>query len=192
MTRLIAAVAGCCFGLPLLVLLTLAGAPDAGALPGAPDAAALTDAGATAVPGATGSEASQLRAVPAALRPAFLAAARRYALPPALLAAVGKVESGFDPAAVGPPVPGGPAEGMMQFLPGSWQLFNVVPGATPFDPGPAVLAAANHLRHSGALPGGGWDVSQALFGYNHSTVYVAQVLAVAADYGYRPTEGSRS
>ncbi|HEV7207977.1 MAG TPA: transglycosylase SLT domain-containing protein, partial [Mycobacteriales bacterium] len=128
MTRLLAAACACCFGLPLLVLLSFAGAPDAAARP----------AGSVAVLGAgyvTATDASQVRDVPTALRPAFLLAAHRYALPPALLAAVGKVESGFDPAAVGPPVPGGPAEGMMQFLPSSWQLFNVIPGATPYDPG---------------------------------------------------------
>ena len=120
-----------------------------------------------------------LARVPGQLRGAFATAAVRFAVPVAVLAAVAQVESGFDAAAVGPPVPGGPALGMMQFLPGSWQLFNVVPGASPFQPGPAVLAAAHHLRSSGALPGGGWDPGRALYGYNHSALYVAQVLALA-------------
>jgi murein DD-endopeptidase MepM/ murein hydrolase activator NlpD len=136
---------------------------------------------------AGGSDLAQVAAVPADLRAAFLDAARRYALPPALLAAVGKVESGFDPAAVGPPVPGGPALGMMQFLPSSWERFNPVAGASPFDPGPAVLAAAAHLLSSGRLPGGGWDAARALFGYNRSAAYVQKVLAQAAEYGYRYT-----
>jgi hypothetical protein len=73
---------------------------------------------------------------------------------------------------------------MMQFLPSSWEIFNVVPGATPFDPGPAVLAAANHLLHSGRLPGGGWDPARGLFGYNHSQDYVDLVLLTAAGYGW--------
>jgi hypothetical protein len=131
------------------------------------------------------SDAAQVAAAPAALRGYFLTAARDYALPPALLAAVGDVESGFNPAAVGPPVPGGPAEGMMQFLPSSFALFNVVAGATPFDPGPEVIAAARHLLSSGAQPGGGFDAAAGLFGYNHSHTYVEHVLAVAAGYGYR-------
>ena len=136
-------------------------------------------------PQAGGSDSAQVAAVPADLQAAFLAAARAYALPPALLAAVAKIESGFDPDAVGPPVVGGPALGMMQFLPASWELFNPVPGATPFQPGPAVLAAAAHLLSSGRLPGGGWDAARALFGYNRSHVYVQDVLAQAASYGYR-------
>jgi murein DD-endopeptidase MepM/ murein hydrolase activator NlpD len=146
---------------------------------------------------AGGSDAAQLAAVPAELREAFLDAARRYALPPALLAAVGKVESGFDPAAVGPPVPGGPALGMMQFLHASWERFNPVPGASPFEPGPAVLAAAEHLLSSGRLPGGAWDAARALLGYNRSAAYVRTVLAQAAEYGYRysphgpPLDGDR-
>ena len=145
----------------------------------------VTGAGGPVTAAAGGSDLQQVSDVPAELQEFFLTAARRYALPPALLAAVGKVESGFNPRAVGPVVPGGPALGMMQFLPSSWELFNPVPGATPFDPGPAVLAAARHLLSSGALPGGGWDATQALFGYNHSSSYVQTVLAQAGRYGYR-------
>jgi hypothetical protein len=136
-----------------------------------------------------GSDAQQLQEVPAPLRGFFAAAAREFVLPPALLAAVAKVESGFRPDAVGPPVPGGPALGMMQFLPSSWQLFNTIPGASPFEPGPAVRAAARHLLNSGAIDGGGWDAAKALFGYNHSTAYVTKVLGQAADYGYRYSAG---
>lgn len=135
------------------------------------------------VPG--GSDAQQLRDVPAALRGFFAAATRQAVLPPALLAAVAKVESDFRPDAIGPPVPGGPAQGMMQFLPDSWRRFNTIPGASPFEPGPAVHAAARHLLASGAVPGGAWDAARALYGYNHSTAYVQRVLAQAARYGYR-------
>jgi len=137
----------------------------------------------TLAPG--GSDAQQLREVPPELRGHFAIAARQVVLPPALLAAVARVESGFRSDAVGPPVPGGPAQGMMQFLPSSWDLFNTIPGATPFQPGPAVLAAARHLLHSGGVPRGGWDAARALYGYNHSSAYVQKVLAQAADYGYR-------
>lgn len=127
---------------------------------------------------------SQLAAAPAELRGYFLDAARRYAIPPALLVAIATVESGFDPTAVGVATPYGHAKGMMQFLDSSWALFNVVPGASPFDPQAAVLAAANHLLSSGRLEQGGWDAARAVFGYNHDTGYVVTVLGWAARYGY--------
>jgi hypothetical protein len=130
------------------------------------------------------SQAGQVAAVPAPLRGDVLAAAARFGLPPALLAAVAAVESSFRPDAVGPACPGGPALGLMQFLPSSWVVFNQVPGATPFQPGPALLAAGAHLLASGTLAGGGWSATAALFGYNHSTSYVADVLAVAAADGW--------
>jgi hypothetical protein len=168
---------------PLLLLLLVLSGVQAAAPPGStvPTPVARGPVPATLA----ASDLSEISAVPAALRPDFLAAARAYALPPALLAAVAEVESGFTPTAVGPPVAGGPAEGMMQFLPSSWTLFNLVPGATPFDPGPAVLAASRHLLSSGALPGGGFDAVAGLFGYNHSRPYGQHVLNVAAGYGYR-------
>src|SRR5206468_329750 len=62
-----------------------------------------------------GDDAAQVAAAPSWLRPYFIEAARRFVLPPALLAAVADIESGFNPDAVGIPIPGGPAEGMMQF-----------------------------------------------------------------------------
>jgi hypothetical protein len=166
MKRLLAIVLGAVFGLPLLALMAV-GAATAPA------------------PGIAGDDAAQVAAAPEPLRGFFVEAARRFVLPPALLVAVADIESGFDPNTVGDPIPGGPAEGMMQFLPDSWVRFNVVPGATPYDPGPAVLAAANHLIASGRLDGGGWDAAQALSGYGGSTAYAATVLATAAEYGYR-------
>jgi hypothetical protein len=165
--RLLVIVVAAVFGLPLLALMALGAAPS------------------TPTEVVAGDDAAQVAAVPEALRPYFIGAARRFALPPALLAAVADIESGFDPDAVGVPIPGGPAEGMMQFLPSSWTLFNVVPGATPYQPGPAVLAAANHLLSSGRLDGGGWDAAKALYAYGgSSTSYVRTVLAKAAAYGY--------
>jgi murein DD-endopeptidase MepM/ murein hydrolase activator NlpD len=167
MKRLLVAVLAAVFGLPLLALVAV------GAATSTPTAAVAGD------------DNAQVAAAPEAFRSFFIAAARRFVLPPALLVAVADIESGFDPNAVGDPIPGGPAEGMMQFLPDSWRRFNVVPGATPYDPRAAVLAAANHLLASGRLDGGGWDAAQALTGYGHSTAYAATVLAKAAEYGYR-------
>jgi hypothetical protein len=165
MKRLLLAVLVAVFGLPLLALVAV------GAVT-APTAAVAGD------------DAAQVAAAPEPFRGFFVEAARRFVLPPALLVAVADIESGFDPNAVGEPIPGGPAEGMMQFLSGSWTRFNVVPGATPYDPGPAVLAAANHLLASGRLDGGGWDAAQALRGYGGSTAYATTVLARAAELGY--------
>ncbi|HVE95038.1 MAG TPA: peptidoglycan DD-metalloendopeptidase family protein [Acidimicrobiales bacterium] len=164
MRRLVGVVLAAALATPVLVLSSLSGAAPTVAVGRSDDA--------------------QVAAAPAELRAAFLAAARRFALPPALLVAVAEVESGFDPAAVGPHVAGGPALGMMQFLPSSWARFNVVPGATPFQPGPAILAAANHLLQSGRLSGGAWDAAQALYGYNHSDTYVRNLLQIAARHGY--------
>jgi len=169
MIRILAATIGALCLTPVLLLGST----------GTPAAAPVIAAG--------GSDAQQLREVPGPLQGVFAAAAREFVLPPALLAAVASVESGFRPGAVGPPVVGGPALGMMQFLPSSWALFNTVADATPFQPGPAVAAAARHLLSSGAVDGGGWDPARALFGYNHSTAYVNKVLAQAALYGYRYT-----
>jgi hypothetical protein len=167
MKRLLAIVLGAVFGLPLLALMAV------GAATSTPSVAVAGD------------DTAQVAVAPEAFRQFFVEAARRFVLPPALLVAIADVESGFDPNAVGEPIPGGPAEGMMQFLPGSWVRFNVVPGATPYDPRAAVLAAANHLLASGRLDGGGWDAAQALRGYGPSTAYAATVLAKAAEYGYR-------
>ena len=167
MKRLLAIVLGAVLGLPLLALMAV------GAATSTPSAAVAGD------------DAAQVAAAPEVFRGFFVEAARRFVLPPALLVAVADVESGFDPTAVGEPIPGGPAEGMMQFLPGSWARFNVVPGATPYDPEPAVLAAANHLLVSGRLDGGGWDAVQALAGYGGSTAYATTVLGRAAELGYR-------
>lgn len=150
-------------------------------LPGAAFGPAVSSA--AVVESVAVSDAQQVAAAPPALRPLLIVAARRWAIPPALLTAVAQVESGFDPAAVGPPVRGGPAVGLMQFLPASWTRFNIVAGARPTDPGPAALAAGNHLLASGRLPGGGWDPAQGLFGYNRSRAYVAKVLALAVSYG---------
>ena len=166
MKRLLLAVLGAVLGVPLLALMAV------GAATSTPTAAVAGDDGA------------QVAAAPEPFRAFFVEAARRFVLPPALLVGVADIESGFDPNAVGAPIPGGPAEGMMQFLPGSWTRFNVVPGASPYDPRAAVLAAANHLLASGRLDGGGWDAAQALRGYGGSVDYATTVLAKAAEYGY--------
>lgn len=139
--------------------------------------------------GNLGSPSPNPGAEPGWVVPLVLAASRATGIDPRLLAAVARVESDFTPTAVGPPVPGGPALGLTQFLPATWAEVNTIPGATPFEAAPALLATGQYLRRLGTLCCGGWSVTRALFGYNHSLAYVHQVLAVAAGYGAVFTPG---
>ena len=75
------------------------------------------------------------------------------------------------------------AEGPMQFEPATFAAYDepVPPGGavppSPYDPTDAVYAAARLLCADGAS--GGADLSGAVYAYNHSASYVAQVLALA-------------
>jgi hypothetical protein len=132
---------------------------------------------------------------------AYRQAAESYGLPWSLLAGIGWIESRHTPDAIGPPLNGGPgiraipatpygtslhgdprwerAVGMMQFLPSTFRIFRDRGIADdPRNPGDAALAAAAYLVDSGA-PG---DIRRALLAYNHSTVYVDNVLDAAARY----------
>lgn len=68
----------------------------------------------------------------------FQQAASAHGLDPALLAAVARQESGFDPQAVSP----AGAQGLMQLMPGTAQGLGV---ANPFDPAQAIGGAAQLL-----------------------------------------------
>jgi peptidoglycan DL-endopeptidase CwlO len=78
----------------------------------------------------------------------FDRSAARYGLPPALLAAVAKVESGYDPTAVS----AAGARGLMQLMPATAAGLDV----DPLDPGQAIDGAARMLRGNlsdfGSLP----------------------------------------
>ncbi len=113
-------------------------------------------------------------------------------MPWTVLAAIGTVESdngqstlagvhsGANPAG---------AEGPMQFEPATFAAYDepVPPGGSeppsPYDPADAVYAAARLLCANGAS--GGTDLAAAVFAYNHSASYVAQVLALAQSLGGR-------
>lgn len=121
--------------------------------------------------------------------PSFLAlyteAASRFAIPAPVLAAVGKVECdhGRDPACATPNPAG--AVGPMQFLPTTFVAHAGAsgdPNPSILDPRDAIFAAAAKL----AADGVNTDPWAALFAYNHSDVYVAQVLARAVTYGWVP------
>jgi cell wall-associated NlpC family hydrolase len=143
----------------------------------------LLAAVAGAVGGITGQEASACTAQPAANSAAsaipanyladFKAAGTRYGIPWTVLAAIGKVESGFG-ANDGPSSAG--ALGPMQFEPSTWALYG--DGGDIMNPGDAIPAAARLLVANGA-PG---NLQQAVLAYNHASWYVTEVLNQAAAY----------
>jgi hypothetical protein len=112
-------------------------------------------------------------------------------LPWTVLAAIGTVESDNGRSDL-PGVHSGAneagAEGPMQFEPPTFAVYDrpVPPGGlappSPYDPVDAVFAAARMLCADGA--GDPSSLGQAVFDYNHSGAYVAQVLALARSYGY--------
>jgi membrane-bound lytic murein transglycosylase B len=126
---------------------------------------------------------------PARIPPTFLVlygeAAARFGIPAPLLAAVGKVESdhGRDPDCLVPNVAG--AVGPMQFLPDTFAAYAWASGSpvpSMLDPRDAVFAAAAKLAADDVNE----DPAAALFAYNHSQTYVAQVLTWAVAYGWVP------
>ena len=123
-----------------------------------------------------------------ALADYLVAAGHCPGLPWAVLAGIGKVESDHgraDLAGVRSGANPAGAEGPMQFLPATFAAY-AVPAAgaasppSPYDLGDAATAAARLL----CADGGGWAATlpQAIWAYNHSQGYVAEVLAWAQIY----------
>ena len=114
-------------------------------------------------------------------------------LPWTILAAIGTIESDNGQSSL-PGVRSGAnsagAEGPMQFEPRTFAAYDepVPPGGvvppSPYDPTDAVYAAARLLCANGAS--GGTDIAGAVYAYNHSAAYVAQVLALAQTYAAVP------
>jgi hypothetical protein len=96
---------------------------------------------------------ARLSGVPYAAQ--FTAAAERHGLPPALLAAVAKVESNYNPNAVSP----AGARGLMQFMPATARDY----GIDPMNPAQAIDGAARKLAADLKSFG---SVSLALAAYN--------------------------
>ena len=130
---------------------------------------------------------------PAQLLPTFEKAAATTGVPKEILLAIARVESGFDPRAVGPYLAqfagteNQHALGMMQFLPSTYRPYAArIDGITGknlgmagiWDAESAIYAAAFYLKDSGA-PG---DLRRALFAYNNADWYVDLILAWAASY----------
>ncbi len=83
-------------------------------------------------------------------------AATETHVPAAMLLAVAAQESGFNSGAVSPKG----AQGLMQFMPGTWARYG---HGSPFNPKAALFAGAAYLRHL-ALKLGSWPL--AIAGYN--------------------------
>jgi cell wall-associated NlpC family hydrolase len=114
-----------------------------------------------------------------------------------VLAAIGKIESDHGRSNL-PGVKSGAnafsAEGPMQFLPSTWTAVvaaHPVPGSPSpniYDPHDAIFTAAAYLCSNGA--GNPATLSRAIFQYNHSAAYVAQVLDQARRYAAQAVSGN--
>lgn len=117
--------------------------------------------------------------MPLALAPVVVAAADRYGLDPALLMAILLDECGFEAY---PCVSSAGALGPTQFMPGTWKSYGVDANKDlardPFHYIDAIFSSANYLSASGAPK----KLKQAIFSYNHSDVYVADILKDAQNY----------
>jgi cell wall-associated NlpC family hydrolase len=120
---------------------------------------------------------------PAFLIPIYKAAAHRYHVPWRILAAINFIESDYG-RNMGTSSAG--AVGWMQFMPSTWAEYGVDVdhrGApNPYNPHDAIYAAARYLQANGARH----DLRSAIFGYNHATWYVNEVMATAAVIGDNP------
>jgi cell wall-associated NlpC family hydrolase len=116
----------------------------------------------------------------AALRGIWQAAGNTYGIPWEVLAAINKVETDFG-RNLGPSSAG--AIGWMQFMPSTWARWGVDANgdgvADPDNPTDAIFSAAHYL----AGCGGQFNISAAVYCYNHATWYVNEVLGLAAMYG---------
>jgi len=116
----------------------------------------------------------------AALRSIWQAAGSAYGIPWQVLAAINKVETNFGQN-LGPSSAG--AVGWMQFMPSTWARWGVDANgdgvADPDNPTDAIFSAARYL----AGCGGQFDITRAVYCYNHSTWYVNEVMGLAALYG---------
>jgi len=122
--------------------------------------------------------------VPAELVPLIRRAAEAHGLEPALLAAVARAESGFDPRACS----SAGAEGLMQLMPARARELGV---ADPYDPAQSLDAGARYLRAQIDTFGGDLRLALAAFetgpdavlrhdgvpAYSETRAFVARVIA---------------
>jgi hypothetical protein len=182
----------------LLVTAVVGAAVLAGAVAGTAFPGGNTQAGQTSGGPAPGGAPSG-RAV-ASIPPTYLELYQRAAttcpgLPWTVLAGIGTVESDNGQSTAAGVRDGANfagAEGPMQFERPTFSSSGVVgPGGAdppnPYDPVDAVYSAAHLL----CIDGGGdpATVARAIYAYNHSSDYVAQVLSLASSYGAAPAVG---
>src|SRR5271168_3768528 len=140
--------------------------------------------------GAPAASSAATAQIPAAMLTLYQqAAAACPGLPWTIVAAIGSIESDNGQSDL-PGVHSGAnaagAEGPMQFEPATFAAYDqpIPPGGadppSAYDPTDAVYAAARLLCADGGA--GGADLSGAVYAYNHSESYVAQVLALAQSY----------
>ena len=148
--------------------------------------------------GAPAASAAATSAIPPAMLMLYQpAAATCPGLPWTIVAAIGTVESDNGQSNL-PGVHSGAnsagAEGPMQFEPATFAAYDqpIPPGGatppSPYDPTDAVYAAARLLCANGGS--GGADLPGAVYDYNHSEAYVAQVLALAQTFASASTAGT--
>jgi hypothetical protein len=125
---------------------------------------------------------SALDDIPSQFGRLYVEAATRSGFPWQLLAGVGKVECDHGRGDCYQANHAG-AMGPMQFLSTTWRAYADSSGDPPYDvydPSDAIFAAAAKLAADGIKD----DPRRALFSYNHSQVYVDDVLSWAVRYGW--------
>ncbi len=130
----------------------------------APPPATATDATAFAralqgqlTAGTSAASGSGLGGQPTPYDGMIVQAANDAGIPPALLKAVAKAESGFNPNASSP----AGAQGMMQLMPATAAGLGVT---NPFDPAQSLAGGARYLRRQ--LDAFGWNMEKAVAAYN--------------------------
>ncbi len=145
----------------------------------------------TAGPGGTPTGTSEpseeaIGGIPSDYLSLYQQAGKDYGIDWAVIAGIGKVETDhgryMDGCESGPPTAYGTAKGPMQFIDSTWASAGVDGDGDGdkdvCDPADAIPAAAGYLRDSGA-PG---NYNAAIYAYNHSDAYVADVLGWADKY----------
>ena len=123
--------------------------------------------------------------IPPFLLPIYQACGTQYDIPWQVLASINKIESAFG---TNLNVSTAGAMGWMQFIPSTWATYGVDANGDgrkdPYNPVDAICAAARYLKAAG----GGTNLYNAIFAYNHADWYVQEVLTYARSYGKLPEE----
>lgn len=116
------------------------------------------------------------------LKSLFVAASKKHGVPLPVLLGMGHQESGYNPAAVGPPTKWGRATGLMQYLDSTAKGM----GIDPLDAGQAIDAAAKQMAERMGKNGIEWAIAAHHAGDNpkqhgkKTRAYTASILAKAA------------